>query len=103
MLTQTDVQYTWHAKHTKRELWTAFVRSPLFPLISWGSFSVAYSSFYVDGCSESLGLTCARIIASCVAYPFFGVQGILSFWRGNVVNVMRYIPSQALNFALRDR
>ena len=30
-------------------------------------------------------------------------QGLLSFWRGNTVNVMRHIPSQALNFSLRDR
>lgn len=30
-------------------------------------------------------------------------QGLLSFWRGNTANVMRYIPSQALNFSLRDR
>ncbi|CAM9250259.1 unnamed protein product [Hapterophycus canaliculatus] len=30
-------------------------------------------------------------------------QGFLSFWRGNAVNVARHIPSQALNFSLRDR
>jgi len=31
-----------------------------------------------------------------------GEQGLLSFWRGNFVNVMRYFPTQALNFAFKD-
>ena len=30
-------------------------------------------------------------------------QGIRSFWRGNMVNVIRYFPTQALNFAFKDR
>jgi Mitochondrial carrier protein len=30
-------------------------------------------------------------------------QGVTSFWRGHVASVTRYFPSQALNFALRDR
>ena len=29
-------------------------------------------------------------------------QGFYSFWRGNVVNVVRYFPTQALNFAFKD-
>eukprot|EP00285_Hemiselmis_virescens_P015434 CAMPEP_0173393044 /NCGR_PEP_ID=MMETSP1356-20130122/21879_1 /TAXON_ID=77927 ORGANISM="Hemiselmis virescens, Strain PCC157" /NCGR_SAMPLE_ID=MMETSP1356 /ASSEMBLY_ACC=CAM_ASM_000847 /LENGTH=297 /DNA_ID=CAMNT_0014350993 /DNA_START=26 /DNA_END=919 /DNA_ORIENTATION=+ len=29
-------------------------------------------------------------------------QGTLSFWRGNVANVLRYFPTQALNFAFKD-
>jgi len=29
-------------------------------------------------------------------------QGIISFWRGNVANVIRYFPTQALNFAFKD-
>jgi len=29
-------------------------------------------------------------------------QGFFSFWRGNVVNVVRYFPTQALNFAFKD-
>lgn len=29
-------------------------------------------------------------------------QGFFSFWRGNVVNVLRYFPTQALNFAFKD-
>ncbi|CAJ0571499.1 unnamed protein product, partial [Mesorhabditis spiculigera] len=29
-------------------------------------------------------------------------QGFASFWRGNTTNVMRYFPTQALNFAFND-
>jgi len=29
-------------------------------------------------------------------------QGIGSFWRGNVTNVLRYFPTQAFNFAFKD-
>lgn len=30
-------------------------------------------------------------------------QGVSSFWRGNMVNVIRYFPTQALNFAFKDK
>lgn len=30
-------------------------------------------------------------------------EGIASFWRGNTANVIRYFPTQALNFAFKDR
>lgn len=29
-------------------------------------------------------------------------QGFTSFWRGNLANVVRYFPTQALNFAFKD-
>jgi solute carrier family 25 (adenine nucleotide translocator) protein 4/5/6/31 len=29
-------------------------------------------------------------------------QGVLSLWRGNLANVVRYFPTQALNFAFKD-
>lgn len=29
-------------------------------------------------------------------------QGFLSLWRGNFANVIRYFPTQALNFAFKD-
>jgi len=29
-------------------------------------------------------------------------EGILPFWRGNLANVIRYFPTQALNFAFKD-
>ncbi|KAI9226150.1 MAG: ADP/ATP translocase [Piptocephalis tieghemiana] len=30
-------------------------------------------------------------------------QGMSSFWRGNLSNVIRYFPTQALNFAFKDK
>lgn len=30
-------------------------------------------------------------------------QGITSLWRGNMANVIRYFPTQALNFAFKDK
>merc|ERR1712182_161783 len=29
-------------------------------------------------------------------------QGIAAFWRGNFVNILRYFPTQAFNFAFKD-
>jgi solute carrier family 25 (adenine nucleotide translocator) protein 4/5/6/31 len=29
-------------------------------------------------------------------------EGAMSLWRGNTANVIRYFPTQALNFAFRD-
>jgi len=29
-------------------------------------------------------------------------QGVMSFWRGNAANVIRYFPTQALNFAFKE-
>ncbi|CEQ39574.1 SPOSA6832_01122 [Sporobolomyces salmonicolor] len=29
-------------------------------------------------------------------------EGLISFWRGNTANVIRYFPTQALNFAFKD-
>lgn len=31
------------------------------------------------------------------------LQGILPFWRGNFANCIRYFPTQALNFAFKDK
>jgi solute carrier family 25 (adenine nucleotide translocator) protein 4/5/6/31 len=33
----------------------------------------------------------------------WGEEGLASFWRGNTANVIRYFPTQALNFAFRDK
>jgi solute carrier family 25 (adenine nucleotide translocator) protein 4/5/6/31 len=30
-------------------------------------------------------------------------EGIVAFWRGNTANVIRYFPTQALNFAFKDK
>jgi solute carrier family 25 (adenine nucleotide translocator) protein 4/5/6/31 len=32
----------------------------------------------------------------------FRNEGVLPFWRGNLANVLRYFPTQALNFAFKD-
>ena len=32
----------------------------------------------------------------------YSEQGLSSFWRGNLANVVRYFPTQALNFAFKD-
>jgi solute carrier family 25 (adenine nucleotide translocator) protein 4/5/6/31 len=32
----------------------------------------------------------------------FRSEGLTAFWRGNTANVIRYFPTQALNFAFRD-
>ena len=31
-----------------------------------------------------------------------GDEGAIALWRGNTANVIRYFPTQALNFAFRD-
>merc|ERR1712002_1188372 len=33
----------------------------------------------------------------------FVTEGFLPFWRGNLANVLRYFPTQALNFAFKDQ
>ena len=30
-------------------------------------------------------------------------QGVLSFWCGNLANVIRYLPTQTLNFTFKDK
>merc|ERR1719250_211335 len=30
------------------------------------------------------------------------IEGVYPFWRGNLANVLRYFPTQALNFAFKD-
>lgn len=32
----------------------------------------------------------------------YATEGIISFWRGNVANCIRYFPTQALNFSLKN-
>jgi solute carrier family 25 (adenine nucleotide translocator) protein 4/5/6/31 len=33
----------------------------------------------------------------------YKAEGFFSFWRGNLANCLRYFPTQALNFAFKDR
>jgi solute carrier family 25 (adenine nucleotide translocator) protein 4/5/6/31 len=40
-------------------------------------------------------------IADCASRTYAD-EGLVSFWRGNTANVIRYFPTQALNFAFKD-
>jgi solute carrier family 25 (adenine nucleotide translocator) protein 4/5/6/31 len=40
-------------------------------------------------------------VVDCVQKTLKG-EGVLPFWRGNLANVLRYFPTQALNFAFKD-
>uniref|UniRef100_A0A671DIP9 ADP/ATP translocase n=1 Tax=Rhinolophus ferrumequinum TaxID=59479 RepID=A0A671DIP9_RHIFE len=44
---------------------------------------------------------CKGIIDCVVRIP--KEQGVLSFWRGNLTKGIRYFPTQALNFAFKDK
>jgi solute carrier family 25 (adenine nucleotide translocator) protein 4/5/6/31 len=33
----------------------------------------------------------------------FKTEGVIPFWRGNLANCLRYFPTQALNFAFKDK
>lgn len=37
------------------------------------------------------------------AKRIYTTEGFLSFWRGNVANILRYFPNQALSLAFKDR
>lgn len=41
-------------------------------------------------------------VIDCTARTFRN-EGILPFWRGNLANCIRYFPTQALNFAFKDK
>eukprot|EP00968_Pinguiococcus_pyrenoidosus_P019149 scaffold2036_cov256-Pinguiococcus_pyrenoidosus.AAC.4 len=43
-----------------------------------------------------------RGVVDCV-WRVYHEQGFLSFWRGNMANVVRYFPQQAINFACKDQ
>lgn len=40
-------------------------------------------------------------VVDCTVRTFKN-EGIIPFWRGNLANVIRYFPTQALNFAFKD-
>ena len=59
--------------------------------------------------SMQMSYTCFKIKQGRLAAPYKGVgdafsrtyaeEGLVSLWRGNTANVIRYFPTQALNFA----
>lgn len=62
--------------------------------------------------SRRSSLTFFRIKQGRLDRPYKGVidcfkrvyaeEGLASLWRGNTANVIRYFPTQALNFAFKD-
>jgi len=54
-----------------------------------------------QGESKSISKPYTGIVDVFVRVP--KEQGFLSFWRGNTANVIRYFPTQALNFAFKDK
>ena len=41
-------------------------------------------------------------VIDCVRKTYVA-EGVIPFWRGNLANCIRYFPTQALNFALKDQ
>lgn len=103
----------------------------LFILILASNFAIAFSSFLKDfaagGISAAVSKTAvapiervklllqvqhiSKQIAADQRYKgivdcFVRIpkeQGFGAFWRGNMANVIRYFPTQALNFAFKDK
>ncbi|CAK9869664.1 unnamed protein product [Sphagnum jensenii] len=90
-------------------------------------FTGFLTDFLMGGVSASISKTCAAPIervkllvqnqdemlkSGRLSEPYKGIvecftrtirdEGFLSLWRGNFVNVLRYFPTQALNFAFKD-
>lgn len=85
------------------------LRLPLSVSSSWCRTRMKWSLFpYPSTCFLSLTRH-AQIKQGRLASPYKGVsdafartyreEGLLSLWRGNTANVIRYFPTQALNFA----
>ncbi|XP_057728963.1 ADP,ATP carrier protein 1, mitochondrial-like [Arachis stenosperma] len=99
-----------------------FVQSP-----SEKSFATFATNFLMGGVSAAVSKTAVApleraklllqnqdemIKAGRLSEPYKGIgdcfarsirdEGITSLWRGNTVNVIRYFPTQALNFAFKD-
>ncbi len=74
--------------------------------------------FLLGGIAAAIGKTAtapierAKILITIATPPYKGIfdvfvrapreQGLTSLWRGNMANIIRYLPSQALNFMFKD-
>ncbi|KAL8088208.1 ADP,ATP carrier protein 3, mitochondrial [Apium graveolens] len=105
--------------------------TPLSPVFVHAPSEKTLSGFMVDflmgGVSAAVSKTAAAPIervklliqnqgemikAGRLSEPYKGIsdcftrtikdEGVISLWRGNTANVIRYFPTQALNFAFRD-
>ena len=88
------------------------LRKPALPLLSASSFSCRTRMRWLGlliGFSTVADTSRIQIKQGRLASPYKGVydafsrtyreEGLLSLWRGNTANVIRYFPTQALNFA----
>jgi len=55
-------------------------------------------------------ILCMLVFFASVTVPYlvgltswYSVTGVIPFWRGNLANCLRYFPTQALNFAFKDK
>ncbi|KAK6241708.1 hypothetical protein SCA6_007097 [Theobroma cacao] len=105
--------------------------SPVSPIFVQAPAEKGFSGFMVDflmgGVSAAVSKTAAAPIervklliqnqdemikAGRLSEPYKGItdcfartikdEGVLALWRGNTANVIRYFPTQALNFAFKD-
>ncbi|KAG8386862.1 hypothetical protein BUALT_Bualt03G0193100 [Buddleja alternifolia] len=105
--------------------------SPRLPFLIQAPAEKGFSGFMVDflmgGVSAAVSKTAAAPIervklliqnqdemirAGRLSEPYKGIsdcfartikdEGVISLWRGNTANVIRYFPTQALNFAFKD-
>jgi len=97
------------------------------PAASEKTFSSFMTDFLMGGVSAAVSKTAAAPIervklliqnqdemlkSGRLSHPYKGIgecfgrtikdEGFMSLWRGNMANVIRYFPTQALNFAFKD-
>uniref|UniRef100_A0A8C9Q616 ADP/ATP translocase n=2 Tax=Marmotini TaxID=337730 RepID=A0A8C9Q616_SPEDA len=81
---------------SRRWSWSEFSQCTVELAISPGELCVQHASKQIAADKQYKG-----IMDCIVRIP--KEQGVLSFWRGNLANVIRYFPTQALNFAFKDK
>lgn len=97
------------------------------PAASEKTFTAFMTDFLMGGVSAAVSKTAAAPIervklliqnqdemlkSGRLSHPYKGIgecfgrtikdEGVMSLWRGNTANVIRYFPTQALNFAFKD-
>ncbi|CAO2832935.1 unnamed protein product [Amaranthus hypochondriacus] len=115
--------------HTTQDL--SFTSNMASPVVAYAPAEKGPAAFAIDflmgGVSAAVSKTAAAPIervklliqnqdemikAGRLSEPYKGIgdcftrtmkdEGIMSLWRGNTANVIRYFPTQALNFAFKD-
>ncbi|MES1912334.1 MAG: hypothetical protein MHM6MM_004622 [Cercozoa sp. M6MM] len=62
-----------------------------------------FAKLLLQNQSESKTITRKYTGLSDVMRSVYKEQGVRAFWQGNLTNVIRYFPAQALNFAFKDK